>query len=98
MIHQNLLTLAGQVSVVQENITANIVVKGALKESKPSEDHDSFSDKFKLAVKRVKLPNFDGNDPTRWIARAETYIEVQQVKPEVKVQMDFISMEGAAVH
>ncbi|KAI5423287.1 hypothetical protein KIW84_046322 [Lathyrus oleraceus] len=30
---------------------------------------------FKMVVKKVELPPFDGDDPVRWVTRAETYFE-----------------------
>ena len=32
-------------------------------------------------VKKVELPTFEGHDPLGWLARAEKFFEVQQVKP-----------------
>ena len=46
----------------------------------------------------MELPNFDGSEPTGWIARVERFFEVHEVKPELWVGMAFVSMEGAAVH
>ncbi|RDY00843.1 hypothetical protein CR513_15925, partial [Mucuna pruriens] len=40
--------------------------------------------------KIVELPNFDGSDPIRWIAKS--------IKSEVKVFLAFICMEGVVVH
>lgn len=55
-------------------------------------------DELRMAVKKVELPNFDGTDVDGWISKAEQYFEVQAVRPEVKVQLAFVSMEGSAVH
>jgi len=49
-------------------------------------------------TKKVELPVFDGTDPLSWIARAEIFFEVHQVKEEEKIRLAFISMEGEAVH
>ena len=46
----------------------------------------------------MELPNFDGSDPTGWLARAEKFFEVHGVKSELKVSMAFVSMEGPPVH
>ena len=48
--------------------------------------------------RKVELPNFDGSDPNGWLARAERFFEIHEVRPELKVDMAFVSMEGPAVH
>lgn len=49
-------------------------------------------------VKKVELPTFEGHDPLGWLARAEKFFEVQQVKPSERLRLAFISMKGNAVH
>jgi hypothetical protein len=53
---------------------------------------------FRQAVKKVELPMFDGGDPAGWISRAEIYFRVQGTRPEVKVQLAQLCMEGATIH
>ncbi|KAK2417448.1 hypothetical protein QL285_039746 [Trifolium repens] len=53
---------------------------------------------FRQAVKKVELPMFDGNDPAGWISRAEVYFRVQGTRPEVKVCLAHLCMEGATIH
>nr|KYP71834.1 Retrotransposable element Tf2 [Cajanus cajan] len=53
---------------------------------------------FRSAVKKVELPSFDGSDPGAWISRAETYFEIQETRPELKVRLAKICMEGSTVH
>ena len=48
-------------------------------------------------VKKVELPTFEGHDPLGWLARAEKFFEVQQVKPLERLRLAFISMEGNAI-
>ena len=55
-------------------------------------------EKKQWVKRKVELPNFDGSDPTSWIARAERFFEVNEVKPELWVDMAFVSIEGVAVH
>ena len=62
-------------------------------------DRREFEEDERHWIKRkVELPNFDGNDPNGWLARAEKFFEVYAVKPELKVEMAFVSMEGPPVH
>lgn len=56
------------------------------------------NDECRSWATKVEMPSFEGHDPLGWIARAEKFFEVQQVKPAEKVQMAFICMEGSAVH
>lgn len=55
-------------------------------------------DEYRMAVKKVELPLFDGNDPVGWITRAETYFEVQNTSDDVKVKLAKLSMEGPTIH
>jgi hypothetical protein len=41
---------------------------------------------------------FDGEDPAGWISRAEVYFPVQGTRPEVKVCLAHLCMEGATIH
>lgn len=59
---------------------------------------DEASSEFKMAVKKVELPMFDGDDPVGWVTRAETYFEVQGSSEEVKVRLAKVCMEGATIH
>ncbi|KAL5192892.1 hypothetical protein HKD37_20G055210 [Glycine soja] len=45
---------------------------------------------------KVELPTFEGSDPLGWVARAERFFKVQQIKPTEKLRLAFISMEGKA--
>ncbi|GAU42077.1 hypothetical protein TSUD_326550 [Trifolium subterraneum] len=53
---------------------------------------------FRRSVKKVELPLFDGEDPAGWISRAEVYFRVQETRPEVKVNLAQLCMEGATIH
>lgn len=53
---------------------------------------------YRMAVKKVELPSFDGEDPVGWITRAETYFDVQGTAEKVKVRLAKISMEGETIH
>ncbi|KAI5414897.1 hypothetical protein KIW84_040382 [Lathyrus oleraceus] len=50
-------------------------------ERRQSVERPTFSEEsmieYKMAVKKVELPSFDGDDPVGWVTRAETYFEVQ---------------------
>lgn len=50
-------------------------------------------DQYRMAVKKVELPSFNGDDPIGWITRAETYFEVQNTGEEVKIKLAKLSME-----
>nr|KYP39109.1 hypothetical protein KK1_039592 [Cajanus cajan] len=47
-------------------------------------------------LKKVVLPTFEGSDPLGWLARAEKFFEVHQVKSSERLRVAFISMEGKA--
>lgn len=66
-----------------------------------AEDEGTEEEEDKLLcswVKKVELPTFEGHDPLGWLARAEFFLEVKQVKPTKRLQLAFISMEGNAFH
>ena len=48
--------------------------------------------------KKVELPNFDGSNPTRWLAQAKKFFKIHDIKPQLGVEMAFVNMEGPAVH
>ena len=63
------------------------------------DEKEMVEDETKQWVRRkVDLPNFDGNDPTGWLVRAEKFFEIHEIKPELRVEMAFVSMEGPAIH
>lgn len=41
-------------------------------------------DEFHQVVKKVELPLFSGEDPTRWIARVEIYFQIQETHLEIR--------------
>ena len=49
---------------------------------------------FQLVAKKVELPTFNGEDPYRWISRAEFYFVVQGIPLELQIQLAQICMEG----
>ncbi|KAF2295759.1 hypothetical protein GH714_033880 [Hevea brasiliensis] len=51
-----------------------------------------------LGIKKIELPNFDGNDPINWLARADQYFLAHQTTANLKVQLTMICMEGPALH
>jgi hypothetical protein len=53
---------------------------------------------FRQSVKKVELPMFNGEDPAGWISRAEVYFRVQGTRPEVKVSLAQLCMEGPTIH
>ena len=56
-------------------------------------------DETKQCVKKkVEFPNFNGSDPMDWLVQAENFFEIHEIKPELKVEMVFVSMEGPTVH
>ena len=63
--------------------------------SSASADENS---EFRMAVKKVELPSFDGGDPVGWITRAETYFEIHGSSEDVKIRLAKICMEGATIH
>ncbi|CAJ2654195.1 unnamed protein product [Trifolium pratense] len=41
---------------------------------------------------------FNGDDPAGWIARAEVYFNVQNTRPEIKVNLAQLCMDGPTIH
>jgi hypothetical protein len=66
--------------------------------SRANGNNDDALLEFRQAVKKVELPMFDGEDPAGWISRAEVYFRVQGTRPEVKVSLSQLCMEGATIH
>ena len=63
------------------------------------EEVDEIEEEKKYWLRRkVELPNFDGSDPTGWLIRAEKFFKIHDVKPELKVEMMCVNMEGPTVH
>ncbi|KAJ9564989.1 hypothetical protein OSB04_000955 [Centaurea solstitialis] len=60
--------------------------------------HDERLNEFQMAVKKVELPMFGGEDPVGWITRAEMYFEVQNTPENIKVKLAKLSMDGATIH
>ncbi|CAJ2633456.1 unnamed protein product [Trifolium pratense] len=60
-------------------------------------DDDSLAE-FRRSVKKVELPMFNGEDPAGWISRAEVYFRVQNTRPEIKVNLAQLCMEGGTIH
>jgi hypothetical protein len=60
--------------------------------------HGEALDEFRLSVKKVELPMFIGDDPAGWIARAEVYFNVQNTRPEIKVNLAQLCMDGPTIH
>lgn len=55
-------------------------------------------EEFCQSMKKVELPMFDGDDPAGWILRAEVYFQVQESRPEVRVSLAQLCMEGPTIH
>lgn len=55
-------------------------------------------DDFRQSVKKVELPQFDGEDLAGWIVRAEIYFRVQGTHPERRVELAQLCMEGHTIH
>lgn len=53
---------------------------------------------FQQSAKKVELPMFEGDDPAGWIARAEIYFKVQSTRPELKVNLAQLCMDGPTIH
>ncbi|KAJ9547857.1 hypothetical protein OSB04_020400 [Centaurea solstitialis] len=64
----------------------------------PGSRSDDRMTEFRMAVKKVELPMFDGDDPVGWITRAEIYFDVQGTPENIKVKLAKLSMEGATIH
>ena len=68
------------------------------KEIEDEDEHQLVEEQKQWIRKKVELPYFDGSDPMGWLARAEKFFEVHSVKPELRVDMAMVSMEGSTVH
>jgi hypothetical protein len=66
-------------------------------EGTPKPEVDPLSE-FRLSVRKVELPSFEGEDLAGWISRAEVYFRVQGTSPEIKVNLAQICMEGPTIH
>ena len=68
------------------------------KVGREEEEEVADDDKKYWIRRKVELPNFDGNDPSGWLIRAEKFFAIHEVKPDAKVEMACVSMDGPAVH
>jgi len=50
------------------------------------------------AVKKIKLPEFQGFDPQGWIQKASLYFDINQTPPHLRVRLAQLSMVGVAQH
>ncbi|XP_073223438.1 uncharacterized protein [Cicer arietinum] len=50
-------------------------------------------DEFRLFVKKVELPYFNGEDHVAWITRAETYFEVQRIFETDRIQLTKLKLK-----
>lgn len=66
--------------------------------SPQNKDDEGKRESNKKWFKKVELPSFEGGDPIGWIARAEKFFEVHQIAAKEKLQLAFVSMDGAAIH
>ncbi|KAF2298169.1 hypothetical protein GH714_016733 [Hevea brasiliensis] len=56
------------------------------------------TDDSQVIAKKVELPNFDGQDPVGWLARADQYFSAHRTSVETKVPLALVCMVGAALH
>ena len=52
----------------------------------------------RLAVRKIILPYFRGEDPFSWVSRAEAYFAIQDTPPELHLEFAQICMEGPPWH
>ncbi|KAJ1404645.1 Aspartic peptidase, active site [Sesbania bispinosa] len=89
----------------------NLIVKFMREQVKQPSDEDDgaetenshgsrteFESDTHLVAKRVQLPPFEGGDLRGWISRAETYFRIHQTKPDMRISMAQVCMEGQVVH
>ena len=51
----------------------------------------------KHLLRRLELPTFGGDDPNRWIYRAELYFEINGLHTKERLRATMICMEGEAL-
>lgn len=66
-------------TLLEERLSLNEGEKSVMKTSL-----NVIVDEFHQAVKKVELPLFIGEDPTRWIARVEIYFQIQETHLEIR--------------
>ena len=54
--------------------------------------------KYWMAMKKMELQSFNGEDLVGLITRAKMYFEVQNTSEEVKMRLAKLSMEGVTIH
>jgi hypothetical protein len=103
-LEERISALEGSVQNMFDEFRQTILAEFAKLMNRPTPETPEASsvkdsaDEFKMAVKKVELPAFNGDDPVGWITRAETYFEVQGTTEEVKVRLAKLSMEGTTIH
>ncbi|KAG6509177.1 hypothetical protein ZIOFF_034568 [Zingiber officinale] len=84
--------MSDRVNVLEERVTMQEVCR------KLEEHRSDQLEEYRMSIKQVELPMFDGWDPMAWITRAEIYFEVHNTSNEVKVKLAYVSMEGYTFH
>ncbi|MCH79346.1 RNA-directed DNA polymerase (Reverse transcriptase), partial [Trifolium medium] len=91
----------GKKITTEEERVADDTGEGSVHRSTPASNNQLEGEalaEFRRSVKKVELPTFDGEDPAGWISRAEVYFRVQDTRPEVKVNLAQLCMEGPTIH
>ncbi|GAU45110.1 hypothetical protein TSUD_183180 [Trifolium subterraneum] len=88
-------------SVVNDGSSEKVLGEGSVRKSAKTDTNRLQGEamvEFRQSVKKVELPMFDGEDPARWISRAEIYFRVQETTPKVKVNLAQLCMGGSTIH
>lgn len=78
-------------------VTEFAILKNHLSHECVPHNTQDLSSEYNMAVKKVELPLFAGDNPLRWINTTQTYFEVQGLSEELKITLANPSMEGATI-
>ncbi|XP_075511724.1 uncharacterized protein LOC142547355 [Primulina tabacum] len=52
----------------------------------------------RMALKKIELPVFEGEDPLGWLGKIEQYFEVHETPRDCRLKLAYICMHGTTVH
>ncbi|XP_073035559.1 uncharacterized protein [Primulina eburnea] len=56
------------------------------------------TEEVRMALKKIELPVFEGEDPMGWLGRMEQYFEVHETPRDCRLKLAYICMHGTTVH
>ncbi|XP_073057376.1 uncharacterized protein [Primulina eburnea] len=68
------------------------------KEERVAHQGEEATEEVRMALKKIELPMFEGEDPLGWLGKMEQYFEVHESPTECRLKLAYICMQGTTVH